>query len=578
MTQSARSDATLAGQRSWRVFRSLRGWTMANLSHDLAAGLTLAAIAIPEQMATARLGAFAPQIGLFAFIAGSLAFAAFGASRYLSAGADSTITPIFAGGVALLAASSSPEYTALASVLALLVGIILILGGIFRLGWVADLLSVPVTTGFLAGIAVHIVLSQAPALLGITEEQGSVYDRLAALIAHLSDINPFALMIGLGVLAVTIICDSLSPRIPGALIGLAVATMAAVVLQLDRHAVSEIGYVPSSLPHFAITTVDFQSIVGLVPLAIIIALVVMMQTAATTRSFPAPDGPPDVNVDFIGVGAGNVVASLLGAFPVNASPLRTAIVAQTGGKSQVVGLVTAAIILALIAFGTRLLSHIPNAALAGVFLFIAQRIFRLRVFANIYRHTPAEFALALATLAAIVVFPIQTGVAIGIFLSLLHGVYTITQTRPIAFERVTGTTIWWPPGKTIKSEKEKGIFVMGFQAPLSFLNAYVFRRGILDAIKHEGSAINLLVLEASSIVEIDYTASNILAEVIGKCRSSGVDFAVARLESVRAQNAFQRFGLTDLLGQDHLFHSVEETINAFHNGTLSSRHGPAPTK
>ena len=175
------------------------------------------------------------------------------------------------------------------------------------------------------------------------------------------------------------------------------------------------------------------------------------------------------------------------------------------------------------------------------------------------------------------VFPIQTGVAIGIFLSLLHGVYTITQARPIAFERVTGTTIWWPPGKTIKSEKEKGIFVMGFQAPLSFLNAYVFRRGVLDAVKHEEGAINLLILEASSIVEIDYTASNILADVIEKCRSSGVDFAVARLESVRAQNAFQRFGLTDLLGQDHLFHSVEEAIHAFHNGNLLP-HGPAPTR
>lgn len=577
MTQSAKSDGTLAGQRSWPIFGSLRGWTMANLPHDLVAGLTLAAIAIPEQMATARLGGFAPQIGLFAFIAGSLAFAAFGASRYLSSGADSTITPIFAGSLALLAASSSPEYATLASVLALLVGIILIVAGFFRLGWVADLLSTPVTTGFLAGIAVHIVLSQTPALLGITEGQGSVYDRLAALTAHLSDINPFALMIGLGVLAVTSICESLSPRIPGALIGLAVATIAAIIFQLDRLGVSEIGHVPSSLPHLAIPAVDFQSVVHLLPLAIIIALVVMMQTAATTRSFPAPDGSPNVDVDFIGVGAGNVVASLIGAFPVNASPPRTAIVAQTGGKSQVVGLLAVAVILALIAFGTRLLSHIPNAALAGVLLFIAQRIFRLRVFANILQHTLAEFALALATLAAIVVFPIQTGVAIGIFLSLLHGVYSMTQTRPIAFERVTGTTIWWPPGKTIKSEKEKGIFVIGFQAPLSFLNAYVFRLGVLDAVKHEGSAVNLLILEASSIVEIDYTASNILADVIGKCRSGGVDFAVARLEFVRAQNAFERFGLTDLLGQDHLFHSVEEAIHAFHNGNLLPR-GPAPIR
>ena len=151
---------------------------MADLPYDLVGGLTLCAIAIPEQIATARLGAFAPQIGLFAFIAGSLAFAAFGASRYLSAGADSTITPIFAGGLGLLAVSTAPEYAALAGVLALLVGIILIVAGFFRLGWVADLLSVPVTTGFLAGIAIHILLSQAPALLGVAETQGLVYDRV----------------------------------------------------------------------------------------------------------------------------------------------------------------------------------------------------------------------------------------------------------------------------------------------------------------------------------------------------------------------------------------------------------------
>ena len=560
MTDSARSNAALAGKRSWPVFRSLRGWTMADLPYDLVGGLTLCAIAIPEQIATARLGAFAPQIGLFAFIAGSLAFAAFGASRYLSAGADSTITPIFAGGLSLLAVSTAPEYAALAGVLALLVGIILIVAGFFRLGWIADLLSVPVTTGFLAGIAIHILLSQAPALLGVAETQGLVYDRVTALIAHINDINPFAVAIGLGVLTLTIICEALNPRIPGALIGLALATLAAVTLHLDRVGVSEIGHVASDLPHLSIPAADFQSVVHVVPLAIIIALVIMMQTAATTRSFSEQGEPPDVDRDFIGVGVGSVVASLLGAFPVNASPPRTAIVAQAGGRSQLVSLFAAAIVLALIAFGAALLTHVPKAALAGVLLFIAQRIFRMRVFADIFKQSIAEFSLALATLAAIVIFPIQTGVAIGIFLSLLHGIFIVTRARPIVFERVTGTTIWWPPGKTIKTEKQRSVMVMGFQAPLSFLNAYDFRRGILDAIKREAGAINLFVLEASSIVEIDYSASNILVDVIKECRRSGVDFAVARLESVRAQDAFLRFGITDLLGKDHLVHSVEEAI------------------
>src|SRR6202035_4580878 len=161
-------SANAAGvSKTWPVFRSLGGYRLQFLTRDLAAGLTLAAIAIPEQMATARLGGFTPQIGFFAFLAGSLAFAAFGSNRFLSCGADSTITPIFAGGLAALAATGSPDYQVLAAALALMVGLWLIGAGVFRLGWIADLLSIPVTTGFLAGISVHILVSQLPGILGL---------------------------------------------------------------------------------------------------------------------------------------------------------------------------------------------------------------------------------------------------------------------------------------------------------------------------------------------------------------------------------------------------------------------------
>jgi sulfate permease, SulP family len=176
---------------AWPVFRSLMAYHLGFLRHDLVAGLTLAAIAIPEQMATARLGGFPPQIGFFAFLAGSLAFAVFGSNRFLSCGADSTITPIFAGGLALVAVSGSPEYVALGVALALMVGLVLVVGGIFRLGWIADLLSTPVTIGFLAGISVHILISQMPAILGLTSPNGSMLQRLAILAEHLDQTNLF---------------------------------------------------------------------------------------------------------------------------------------------------------------------------------------------------------------------------------------------------------------------------------------------------------------------------------------------------------------------------------------------------
>jgi sulfate permease, SulP family len=542
------------------LFISLRGWSGASLPHDFAAGLTLAAIAIPEQIATARLGTFAPQLGLFAFIAGSFAFAAFGSNRYLSVGADSTITPIFAGSLLTLAASGPIEYVFLASSLALLVGAILVVSGFFRLGWIADLLSIPVTTGFLAGIAIHIALSQAPTLLGVAEGHGPVWQRVVELAGQLGDANPLALIIGLGVFTLTLVCERISPRIPGALIGLMAATLAAVAFKSYGHGVSQIGDIPTGLPHLSLPVMAFDSLLRLFPLAIMIAFVVMMQTAATTRAFSEQTEPANVNRDFVGVGAGSILAGLLGTFPVDASPPRTAVAAQSGARTQIAGLIAAAIIFFLIVFGASILHDVPNAALAGILLYIAQRILGLRTFAEIFMRTKVEFALALATLTTIVVFPIQIGVAIGIFLSLLHGIYTITQTRPIPFERIQGTTIWWPKSETAKSDKEPGVLVMGFQAPLSFLNAQRFRSSVLDEIEREERAISLFILEASSIVEIDYTASTIIADVITKCRAGGITFAIARLESIRAQNSFKRFGLFDLLGEHHIFHSVAEAV------------------
>jgi SulP family sulfate permease len=547
-------------ENAWPVFRSLRGWTPAGLAPDLVAGLTLAAIAIPEQMATARLGGVAPEIGFIAFAAASLGFAVFGANRHLSAGADSTITPIFAGSLALIAVAGSPQYAAAAAALALMVGVLLVIAGVLKLGWIADLLSTPVITGFLAGISLHIVLSQAPALLGLPEGYGNVYHRLAALWSGAGGINPASIAIGSSVFAVTLAAEKLSARMPGALIALVGATLATAALGLERRGVAVLGPMNGGLPHLSLPNLGLENAIPLVGLAFVVALVVMMQTAATTRSFSGEGEDPDVDRDFIGVGVGGVLAGLFGAFPVNASPPRTAIVAETGGRSQLAGLLAALAVLVLAAFGARLLTHVPTAALAGVLLFVAQRIFRLRTFADIWRHTAAEFALASLTMVLIVALPIETGVALGVFLSLAHGVFTITRVRPIPFERVPETTVWWPSSTRHRGESEPGVLVMGFQAPLSFLNAYEFRRGVLAAIAGGAGGVRLFVLEASSIVEIDFTAAGILSEVITQARAAGMDFAVARLESVRAQAAFDRFGITERLGENRVFHTVDEAI------------------
>jgi MFS superfamily sulfate permease-like transporter len=334
--------------------------------------------------------------------------------------------------------------------------------------------------------------------------------------------------------------------------------------------VAVLGEMTAPTPHLALPSLDFENVLPLVGLAMLVALVVMVQTAATTRSF-STIGEPEVDRDYIGVGAGALLAGLLGAFPVNASPPRTAAVAETGGRTQFAGLAAAFGVLLLAAFGTRLLAQTPAAALAGVLMYIAQRIFHVRDFAQILRRTRAEFALAALTTSLIFLLPIQTGVAIGMFLSLAHGVFTMTRAQVITFERAPGTTVWWPATEKHPGETLPDVLVVGFQAPFCFLNAYALRRGLLDRIESANGVARLMVLEASSVAEIDFTAAGVLSEVIDTARAAGVDFAVARLESVRAYAAFKRFGLTDQIGRDHIFLTVDAAIEALRRGA------PAPS-
>ena len=556
-------DASDKVDAAWPLFRSLASYRASSLPADLIAGLTLAAIAIPEQMATARLGGFSPQIGFFAFMAGSLGFAMFGANRFLSCGADSTITPIFAGGLALLAAAGSPDYQALAIALALMVGVMLMASGIFRLGGIANLLSVPVTVGFLAGISVHILVSQMPSVLGLSTPDGSTLDRIGVLGQQLSQANIFTVCIGFGVLAVVFASEAISPKIPGALIGLVAATMAVIWAGLETKGVRVVGAVPGTLPALTFPEISPERWVRLLPLAFVIVVVIMVQTAATTRSFPSdPDGPADVDRDFLGAGAGSILAGLFGAFPVNASPPRTGIVSETGGRSQLSGLAAVFIVLALLTIGTTLLKHVPDAALGGILLFVALRIIRLRQIAMIWRQSKAEFLLIVATAALIIVLPIQQGAGLAISLSLLHGIWSVTRARLVIFERVPGTTIWWPANPHMAGERVPGVAVVGLQAPLSFLNAPGFRTDVLNILQSPATKPSLLVLEASGIVEIDFTAAQILLELFKACREQGATVAVARLESTRAQAAFERFDLYEVLPKGRVFLSVDEAVRA----------------
>lgn len=554
----------MAGRRprvGW-LFASLRGYQPAWLMRDAMAGLMLVAIALPGQLATARLAGMPAETGLIAFAVGSIAFAAVGGNRFISVGADSTIAPIFAGLIAAMALGDPSRYLELAATLALMVGAMLLVAGLLKAGWLADLLSVPVTTGFLAGIAVHIIVGQLPAVLGVEASEGHLLLRLFDVLRRVPEANPYAVVIATAVLAATVGAHWLGPRVPGALVGLAAAALATWWFGLAGRGVETLGALPAALPSLSLPPLRGQDLADLLPLAVTVALVCMMQTAAVARSFPsAPGVAEDVSRDFVGVGAGSLIAGVTGAFAVDASPPSTAVVVEAGGRSQMAQLLAVAVIVLLAAFAGAAAAWLPRAALDAVLIYIALRIVRVGDMIRIARRSSGEILLVAAAIALVVLLPIESGVGLAIVLSLLHSIYLLARPLCARLERLPGTTVWWPPNRRVAGETVPGVLVFAPAAPLTFINAE-YIRGQLDAALAETAGVRLVVIEASGITLIDYTGAEALIDTIARLRGRGIDVALARLEADRAAAAARRSGLLDALGRGHVFHSVEEAVRS----------------
>ena len=544
------------------LFASLRGYELSWLRRDAMAGLMLVAIALPGQLATARLAGMPAETGLIAFAAGSIAFAAVGGNRFISVGADSTIAPIFAGLIATMAVGEPSRTLQLAAVLALMVGAMLVVAGLLKAGWLADLLSVPVTTGFLAGIAVHIIVGQLPAVLGVAASEGHLLVRLFDVLRRVPDANPYAVAIASAVLATTVGAHWLGPRIPGALVGLVGAALATWWFGLAERGLETLGALSASVPTIVVPPLRLEDLADLLPLAVTVALVCMMQTAAVARSFPsAPGVAEDVSRDFVGVGAGSLLAGVTGAFAVDASPPSTAVVVEAGGRSQMAQLLAVAVIVLLAGFAGATAAFVPRAALDAVLIYIALRIVRAGEMVRIARRSSGEILLVVASIALVVLLPIEKGVALAIVLSLLHSIYLLARPLCARLERLPGTTVWWPPSRRVASETVPGVLVFAPAAPLTFINAdYV--RGQLDKALSETRDVRLVVIEASGITLIDYTGAEAFIDTVARLRGRGIDVALARLEADRAAAAARRSGLLEAFGPNHVFHSVEEAVSA----------------
>jgi len=550
----------------------MRGYRRTWLTSDLLAGVMLLAIAVPEQLATARLADMPPITGLYAFVAGSVAFALLGSNAQMSVGADSTIAPLFAVGVAHLAATGSPGYVALVSLLAVVVGVLVVLVGVLRLGWISEFLSAPIISGFLAGVAVIIIVHQLSDLFGLPSATGTSVHRVVDVIRHLGSTNGWTLAIGVTVFAVALASERIDRRIPGALIGLVASTVVVAAAGLQARGVAVLGTVAHGPPHVGLSHLSWSSLGHILPLAAVVALVVVSQSAATTSAFAAvgKDGD-DVGRDFIGVGAGSILSGLFGSFAVNASPARTAAVASTGGRTQAAGLGATVVIIALIP-ATALLTDVPHATLAAVLIFVATRIFHARDLLLIARYDIWEFALALITLVVVAVFGVEQGIAVAVGLAILDRTRRSARPKTFVLGRIPQTTSWEPVGGLNNTELVPGVVVFFFGASLYFANAGYFRLRIRAALAEAAPTPGLLVLDAVAISDIDFTGARTFFQILDDLDLAHITVAVARAEPSAVQH-LTRSGLLDRIGRDRLYDSVDEAVVTLGPGAS----GPVPT-
>ena len=409
----------------------------------------------------------------------------------------------------------------------------------------------------------HVIVSQLPSLLGFGIKDGHIVWQIAEMIRRLPEARPAPLLIGFSVLALVIVAAQISARIPAALIGMAASGVAVWAMGLGPDEVATLGALPVAWPEPALSLPSLSEATRLVPDGLIIAVVCIMQTSAVAQSFPSDeDKPDDVSQDFAAVGFGSLIATLAGAFAVDASPPVTSVVKAAGGRSQAASLIAAALVIGLVAFASKAFAYVPLAALSGVLIFVGIRIFRLRQMIDIARRSGYELGLVLVSAALVVLLPVPEGVTLAILLSLLHGVYIVARPDCVEYVHLPGTTSWLPAGEAPQGECLPGVVVFGPGAPIYFSNARAIGRQ-LSAIVDKRPGTELVVIVGDGVIDLDYTGALALTRTIDELSARGVTVKFARLGSMRALRALALTGLADRLGPHGVAGSTEEAVRAW---------------
>ncbi|HEX5000673.1 MAG TPA: SulP family inorganic anion transporter [Terriglobia bacterium] len=531
---------------------------------DLIAGVTLASLAIPEVMGYTRIAGTPVITGLYTILVPMALFAVFGSSRRLVVGADSATAAILASGLAGAAAAGSTEYTALASLLALLASAFLIAARIVRLGFLADFLSRTVLVGFLTGVGVQVALGEIPSLLGIAGGGRGPIEKLTHALQNLDRINVAAAVIGAATLVVIVGARKISRKIPGPLIAVAGAIVFSRAIDLQSLGVSLLGAIPKGLPGVGLPHIDWtwDRISGLLGTTFSMFVVILAQSAATARAYAARyDEPFNENVDLVGLGLANLGAGLSGTFVVNGSPTKTEMVDSAGGHSQLAQLTTSAIVLIVLLFLTGPLADMPDAVLSGVVFLIGVNLIDVHGMRKIYTQARSEFWIALITAAVVVLIGVEQGILLAMALSLIdHTRHGYRPKNAVVLKGDQGA--WLTHPVTQPSEFEPGLLIYRFSHSMYYANVQEFSEEVARLVKGAEPALHWFCLDASAIDDIDYSAGQTLVTTCAMLKERGVRFVFAMVApEVKAE--LDRYGVSRLAGEQAFYRSGRELVEAF---------------
>lgn len=536
-----------------------------NLPGDLMAAVTVTAYLIPQVMAYSSLAGLPPQTGLIVIVATLVLYALIGSSRLLSVGPESTTALMTAAVLAPLAFGDPSRYIALAATMALIVGGYALLAGVLRIGFIGDLLSKPVLVGYMAGVAVIMIVSQIGKVTGVEVAGNTIVEDVRSFITSLVETGPHwpTLAIGASVAVLLLALTPRFPRIPIPLIVMLAATLVVSILDLESIGVQTVGQVSKDGFEFGLPSLAGEDLSLLLLPALGIFIVGYTDNILTARAFASRRGERiHNNQEFFGMGAANVGSSLVGGFPVSSSASRTVIAEASGGRTQLYSILTAALVVISVLAFSSVISAFPTAALGGVVVYAAIRLVDVDEFRRLWRFRRREFLLAIAATAGVLLFDILYGVLAAVAISVVELLTRVARPHGAVLGRADEVAGWHDLDDYPTASQMPGLLIYRYDSPLFFANAEDFARRCRAAIEDADPPPRWFVLNMEGNTEVDITGLDALEEVRRFCVSRGV---VMGLDHVKSEvwSALERHGVGERIGRNHVFPTHPTAVEAF---------------